>query len=58
MLQKVNIQYVFGCYIILAVATLFAFEPVRHNQFVRYDDYTYVVENPYVTSGITTKSVI
>jgi len=58
MLQKVNTQYIFGCYVVLALATFFAFEPVRHNQFVRYDDYTYVVENSYVTSGITTKSVI
>lgn len=42
----------------LALATLVAFEPVLHCDFVRYDDPAYVTENSNVTAGITRKSVV
>ena len=42
----------------LALATFLAFEQVRHNQFVNYDDGTYITENRHVKAGITRDSVI
>jgi len=42
----------------LVAATLAAYEPVRHNGFVDYNDNKYVVENPNVHDGITRQSVI
>jgi tetratricopeptide (TPR) repeat protein len=45
-------------YIFLAIAAIIAFEPVRHNDFVSYDDETYVTENPHVKGGLTRQSVI
>ncbi len=42
----------------LVAASLFAYEPIRHNNFVHYDDNTYITENPNVTGGITQDSVI
>jgi tetratricopeptide (TPR) repeat protein len=42
----------------LTAATLVAYEPVRHNDFVRYDDPLYIAENPNVKDGIKPQSVI
>jgi protein O-mannosyl-transferase len=42
----------------LVAATVIAYEPVRHNEFVSYDDTLYITENPGVTGGITGQSVI
>jgi len=44
-------------YVVLALVTFVAFEQVRHNGFVDYDDNRYVTENPLVNSGITAESV-
>jgi tetratricopeptide (TPR) repeat protein len=40
------------------MATLVAYEPIRHNGFINYDDDKYVTENPNVSGGITRSSVI
>jgi len=58
MKREHNKKYVLLIYVILAVATIIAFEPVRHNDFVNYDDDAYVTENPRVNSGITVESFI
>lgn len=42
----------------LVIATLVAYEPIRHNGFVNYDDNGYITENRNVTGGITHDSVI
>ncbi|MCJ7729085.1 MAG: tetratricopeptide repeat protein [Sedimentisphaerales bacterium] len=42
----------------LVVTTLIAYEPMRHNGFVSYDDTTYITGNPNVNEGITRQSVI
>jgi tetratricopeptide (TPR) repeat protein len=42
----------------IVAATLVAYEPIRHNSFVSYDDYAYITENPNVTGGLTLESVI
>jgi tetratricopeptide (TPR) repeat protein len=44
--------------VVLAVATALAFNRVRHNQFLNYDDDTYVTQNPHVLMGLTTESVV
>ncbi|MGD1042062.1 MAG: tetratricopeptide repeat protein [Sedimentisphaerales bacterium] len=44
-------------YITLAAATVVAYEPIRHNGFVGYDDTEYIVKNPHLTGGITQQSV-
>jgi tetratricopeptide (TPR) repeat protein len=44
-------------YIVLAAAAVIAYEPVRHNGFVGYDDNEYIVKNPHITGGITQQSI-
>jgi len=39
--------------LVLAAATLVAYWPVLRNDFVVYDDRTYVVENPHVLPGLS-----
>ena len=41
----------------LAAATFTAFEGVKNNGFVNYDDNVYVTENPFVQGGLNLKSV-
>ena len=41
----------------LVVAILLAYEPVRHNGFVTYDDGKYIYENPMITGGISLQSL-
>jgi protein O-mannosyl-transferase len=41
----------------LVTATLVAYEPIRHNGFVSFDDTSYIVENTQVKSGITWESI-
>ena len=42
----------------LVVTTLIAYEPIRHNDFVNYDDHPYITSNPNVNRGITSNSVL
>ncbi len=44
-------------YVVLALSAFIAFEEIRHNEFVNYDDDDYVTENPYVKNGITFESI-
>ena len=41
----------------IVVATLVAYEPMRHNDFVAFDDDRYITENPDIKSGITWQSL-
>jgi len=41
----------------IVITTLVAYEPIRHNGFVSYDDASYITENPNVTGGISPQSV-
>ncbi len=47
---------IFICAGIIA-ATLIAYEPIRQNGFVTYDDGHYIYDNPQVTSGISWQSL-
>jgi Flp pilus assembly protein TadD len=49
--------HVFLICAVLVLASIIAYEPVRHNVFLEYDDDTYVVENQHVNSGITLGNV-
>jgi tetratricopeptide (TPR) repeat protein len=49
--------YVFLICLVLILATLIAYEPLRHNGFVEYDDNDYVVKNPHVYTGLTPGNV-
>jgi hypothetical protein len=42
---------------ILVVLILAAFEPIRHNDFVDYDDQDYILLNHHILSGITYNSL-
>ncbi len=41
----------------IVAATLVAYEPIRHNGFVTYDDGKYIYENPMITGGISQQSL-
>jgi hypothetical protein len=43
--------------LVLAVVTLFTYRAVRSNDFVNYDDPSYVLRNPQIQQGVTPKSV-
>ncbi len=43
--------------LVLAVVTVFAFQGVRGNNFLTYDDDVYVLENPQVHQGLTAHSI-
>jgi tetratricopeptide (TPR) repeat protein len=43
--------------VVLALATFFLYLPVTRNDFIVYDDPTYVTSNPYVLRGLTTRGV-
>jgi hypothetical protein len=36
---------------------LFAFAPIRQNEFINYDDPQYVTENPHIVHGLTWKGL-
>ena len=48
----------FGCCIGLVLVTFIAFEPIRKNEFINYDDVGYVTENPHVQGRITGESIV
>jgi tetratricopeptide (TPR) repeat protein len=41
----------------IVIVTLVAYEPIRHNGFVTYDDGHYIYENPLITGGISWESL-
>lgn len=44
--------------LLLAGITFIAFERVRVNEFVNYDDDKYVTKNPYVNEGLSRESIV
>jgi hypothetical protein len=50
-------QVLFFVIAVLVTSTFVAYEPVRHNGFVNYDDNQYVFNNPNVKGGITQQSI-
>jgi tetratricopeptide (TPR) repeat protein len=58
MKRERNKLYVLLICVALALATIIAFEQVRYNGFVNYDDPAYVTGNPHINSGITLEAVV
>lgn len=52
-----NKLHIILIFITLVLATFIAFEQVRQNDFIDFDDPGYVTDNPHVYGGITRKSV-
>jgi len=46
-----------GVGIALAAVTIAVYATVRHHDFVDYDDFSYVVENPRLRSGLGLRSI-
>jgi tetratricopeptide (TPR) repeat protein len=55
--QKTSKQQMLLISAVLVLLILAAFEPLRHNDFISYDDDFYVTRNHYIQSGITRESV-
>jgi Flp pilus assembly protein TadD len=53
--SKLQMTLVSAGLVLLILAT---FEPLRHNEFIIYDDYDYITENPHIQSGFTRDSII
>jgi tetratricopeptide (TPR) repeat protein len=51
-------QVLFFISIALIASTLIAYEPLRQNDFVNYDDDVYLADNPHVRQGLTPQSFI
>ncbi len=54
--QTHNKSHIFLIYLVLTAGILIAYEPIRHNSFVYYDDNEYITENPDIKSTITWQS--
>ncbi len=50
--KAINLSALYICSA-LALCALVAYEPMRHNDFVSFDDYMYVTENQQVRAGLT-----
>src|ERR1039458_4979005 len=48
---------IFVVSVVLAVVTLFAYRAVRNDDFVNFDDPSYILRNPQVQQGVTVHSV-
>jgi Tfp pilus assembly protein PilF len=57
MKQERDKLYIISICVVLVLATVIAYEQVRKNGFVDYDDDSYVTENPHVKEGITRDSI-
>jgi Flp pilus assembly protein TadD len=57
MKNRTKKQYILAIYLSLVLACLIAFEPLRRNDFISYDDAMYVTDNPSVNQGFTLQSI-
>jgi Tfp pilus assembly protein PilF len=57
MKQILEKDYILLICIVLTLLTFVAFERVRHNEFIDYDDDTYITENPHVYTGLTKENI-
>lgn len=58
MKREHNKLYILLIYLVLSLTTIIAYEEVRLNDFVNYDDDIYVTRNPQVKAGITRESIL
>lgn len=57
MSKESNKLHLLLIYLLLGLITFIAFEQVRHNDFVDYDDGVYVTENPNILTGLTLENI-
>lgn len=58
-MNKTSNKYLSLCiYLALVLTTIIAFEQVRYNNFVDYDDHEYITENSHVQAGLTRESIL
>lgn len=55
--RKSNNGDLFLIYIALAATVIIAFEQIRLNEFIRYDDFLYLTSNPHLKTGLTHSSL-
>jgi len=58
MKQERNKLHLFLICVALVLATIIAFEPVRHNEFIGLDDDLYIVDNSHVKAGLTREGFV
>ncbi len=58
MKRECNKLHILLICVALALATIIAFEPVRHNEFIGLDDDLYIVDNSYVKASLTREGFI
>src|SRR5262245_2883851 len=46
-----------GISLLLVLATALAYEPVRENDFINFDDGVYIVDNAHVQEGFTSEAI-
>jgi protein O-mannosyl-transferase len=44
--------------VLLGACTLALYSPIRHHDFINYDDFDYVVKNPHITAGLNWQTVV
>lgn len=44
-------------YILFAIITFIAFEPILHNSFISFDDDAYIYHNPNIATGLTLENI-
>jgi tetratricopeptide (TPR) repeat protein len=45
-------------YLTLALTTIAAYWQLRHNEFIKFDDHLYIVDNPHVKDGLTWQGLV
>ncbi|MEJ5260069.1 MAG: tetratricopeptide repeat protein [Anaerohalosphaeraceae bacterium] len=53
--KKPSLYWMLPAVVLLIVL---AFEPVRHNDFIDYDDYDYIVKNHHIQGGLNAQSIV
>jgi tetratricopeptide (TPR) repeat protein len=43
--------------LVLIAAVVFAYSPIAHNDFLNFDDGTYIANNPHIKAGLTAETV-
>ncbi|MCX5632612.1 MAG: tetratricopeptide repeat protein [Phycisphaerae bacterium] len=58
-MNKTANQYqIHTIYILLAVVTFIAFEPIIHNGFISFDDDVYIYQNNHITGGLKLENIV
>lgn len=58
MVETVKKYQIHLIYILLAMLTFVAFEPILHNDFISFDDDAYIYHNPNMISGLKIENII